>query len=302
MKFIARSMLVALLTSIAMAGVAKTPSTAKPKEHVADSVPIIQSVDIGGDDDEFFEEDAESSIGSIISTLEVLIPAADIYPEWTNRTVNPYNIKVADSIDSLHINTTGFVFPLVTHYRITSEFGFRRWRHHNGIDLKVNVGDSVVAAFDGMVRMAKKGKRGYGNYVVVRHNNGLETIYAHLNKLGVEENQLVKAGDFIGEGGNTGRSTGPHLHFEVRYLGQPINPKDLVDFNTLACHSDTLLLHKGNFAYVKEVEQTRTWVVKSGDTLGRIAQKTGVPVSRLCSINKIKKDGVLRIGQRIRYT
>lgn len=231
------------------------------------------------------------------------IPAADIYPEWSNERVNPYGIRLEDSEDTISIDVSTFNFPLTSHYRVTSEFGFRRARHHYGIDLKVNIGDSVVSAFDGMVRMARTQKGGYGRYVVVRHNNGLETVYGHLNKILVEEGQVVAAGEMLGEGGNTGRSTGPHLHFEVRYLGQAVNPRDVIDFSDdkLACHSETLSLTKLNFAYVKEVEAIKHWTIRSGDTLSRVASKTGVSIARLCALNGIKKTSILRIGQRIRY-
>lgn len=230
------------------------------------------------------------------------IPGSDIYPEWSNTSVNPYKINLSEMEDTLKISVGSFSFPVPKHYRVTSEFGFRKWRHHNGIDLKTYVGDSIVSAFDGMVRVTGYERRGYGHYVVVRHDNGLETVYGHLNKVLVSENQRVKAGELLGEGGNTGRSTGPHLHFEVRYLGQAINPRTLIDFDALACHSDTLEISKQLFGYVKEIEAVRYWTVKGGDTLGRIAQKTGVSVNRLCSLNGISRNKILRIGQRIRYT
>lgn len=89
---------------------------------------------------------------------------------------------------------------------------------HNGLDIKVYIGDTIRAAFSGKVRMVKYERRGYGKYVVIRHENGLETVYGHLSKQIVDENQYVEAGEPIGLGGNTGRSTGSHLHFE-RVLG-----------------------------------------------------------------------------------
>jgi murein DD-endopeptidase MepM/ murein hydrolase activator NlpD len=231
------------------------------------------------------------------------IPAFRLYPEWSNERVNPYGIRLENTEDTININVGTFRFPLPTHYRVTSEFGFRRGRFHYGIDLKLNIGDSVVSAFDGMVRIAKTQRGGYGEYVVVRHNNGLETVYGHLNKILVAEGQQVRAGETLGEGGNTGRSTGPHLHFEVRYLGQAINPRDMVDFadGRLCCHAENLRLTRGNFEYIKEVEAVKHWVVKSGHTLSLVASRTGVSINRLCSLNNIKRTSVLRIGQRIRY-
>ncbi len=231
------------------------------------------------------------------------IPASRLYPEWSSDKVNPYGIRLENIEDTISIDVSMFCFPLPKYYRVTSEFGFRRGRHHNGIDLKLNRGDSVVAAFDGMVRIAKSQRGGYGKYVVLRHSNGLETVYGHLNKILVKEGQSVATGEMIGEGGNTGRSTGPHLHFEVRYLGQAINPRDMVNFDSdkLCCNSDYLALTKVNFEYIKEAEAIKHWVVKSGHSLSLIASRTGVSISRLCALNNIKKTSILRIGQRIRY-
>ncbi|MBF0976287.1 MAG: M23 family metallopeptidase, partial [Bacteroidetes bacterium] len=101
----------------------------------------------------------------------------------------------------------------------------RRRRYHYGTDIGLKVGDSIVSVFDGTVRIVSYDAHGYGNYIVVRHNNGLESLYAHLSQTIAVENQKVKAGELIGLGGNTGRSTGPHLHFEFRFLGNPFNTK-----------------------------------------------------------------------------
>lgn len=127
--------------------------------------------------------------------------------------------------------------------RITSKYGPRRRRMHKGIDLKVLKGDTIRAAFNGKVRIKAFERRGYGYYVVLRHPNGLETIYGHLSKILVEENQIVRAGETIGLGGNTGRSTGSHLHFETRFLGQAINPAEIIDFENGVPHQDTYVFH-----------------------------------------------------------
>ena len=99
-------------------------------------------------------------------------------------------------------------------------------------------------AFDGKIRLTKFERRGYGYYVVVRHTNGMETVYGHLSKFLVKPNQIVKAGDPIALGGNTGRSTGPHLHFETRYLGLAINPTELIDFENGVTIKDTYSFNK----------------------------------------------------------
>ena len=113
---------------------------------------------------------------------------------------------------------------------ITSNFGSRWGRQHKGLDIKVYIGDTIRSAFSGKVRIVRYEGGGYGKYIVIRHNNGLETIYGHLSKQLVEENQTVRAGEVIGLGGNTGRSTGSHLHFETRLCGVALNPALMFDF------------------------------------------------------------------------
>jgi murein DD-endopeptidase MepM/ murein hydrolase activator NlpD len=227
------------------------------------------------------------------------VPASHLYKSWSHFYVNPYDTNLIKKPDTTSIDLTGYCHPRNNY--LTSDFGFRRYRHHYGVDIKVKTGDTIYSSFDGMVRICKY-SRSYGNYVVVRHYNGLETIYAHLSKSLVSLNQVVKAGEALGLGGNTGRSTGPHLHYEVRYLGQCINPHDIIDFKNYAIKMDTLNLSSSNFAYLIEIQKIRYHVVRRGDTLGRIAMRYGTTVSRLCKLNKIKSTKILRIGQRIRYT
>ncbi len=138
-----------------------------------------------------------------------------------------------------------FVFPYKG--KLLSPFGYRGRRIHAGVDIKLNHGDEVYCAFDGVVRMAKK-YSGYGNAVVVRHFNGIETLYGHLSKISVHVNELVHAGDLIGLGGRTGRATTDHLHFETRFRGEPFNPLNVIDLTrfTLAC--DTLFISHGRFS------------------------------------------------------
>ena len=234
-------------------------------------------------------------------------PALSLYPNWSNQYVHAYGKEVIIP-ESYTIDLTGFHMPTPS-TRITSHFGPRWRRMHNGLDLKVNIGDTIVAAFDGKVRIVRYERRGYGKYVVIRHDNGLETIYGHLSKQLVEENQLVKAGEVIGLGGNTGRSTGSHLHFETRFLGIAINPALMFDFpkqdivadtytfkktkgyQRAAGSHDTQLASDGTIRYHK---------VKSGDTLSRIAKLRGVSISTLCKLNRITTKTILRPGQVLR--
>ena len=231
-------------------------------------------------------------------------PALSLYPNWNNQYVHAYGNAIIP--ETYTIDLTGFHMPTPS-TKITSPFGPRWRRMHNGLDLKVNIGDTIVAAFDGKVRIVKYERRGYGKYVVIRHDNGLETVYGHLSKQLVEENQLVKAGEVIGLGGNTGRSTGSHLHFETRFLGIEINPVYMFDFPKQDIVADTYTFRKTKS--VKRAGSHDTQVadgtiryhkVKSGDTLSRIAKLRGVSVSTLCKLNRIKPTTTLRIGQVLR--
>ncbi len=217
-----------------------------------------------------------------------------------NVNLNPYNVSLTNMKDTIAIDISGYCPPSQKY--VTSDWGFRKWRYHYGIDLKVHRGDTVKCAFDGIVRIIRYQRRGYGHYVVVRHYNGLETLYAHLEKPLVKAGQHIKAGDAVGKGGNTGRSTGYHLHLEFRYLGNPINPHDIVDFKTHTTKGSILTLSAETFAYKKEIDKIRYWTIKKGDTLGRIAHRTGVSVSKLCKLNGIKPTTILKIGRKIRYT
>ena len=177
---------------------------------------------------------------------------------------------------------------------------------HKGIDLKVQIGDTIRAAFDGKVRIKNFERRGYGYYLVIRHPNGLETVYGHLSKFLVGVNDIVRAGDPIALGGNTGRSTGSHLHFETRFLGQAINPADIIVFENSIPHQDQYVFRnvkingrKSNI-YTSSNSQMVYHRVKSGDTLGKIARIYGTTVNELCRLNGLKSTSMLRIGQSIR--
>ena len=231
-------------------------------------------------------------------------PALSLYPNWNNQYVHAYGNAIIP--ETYTIDLTGFHMPTPS-TKITSPFGPRWRRMHNGLDLKVNIGDTIVAAFDGKVRIVKYERRGYGKYVVIRHDNGLETVYGHLSKQLVEENQLVKAGEVIGLGGNTGRSTGSHLHFETRFLGIAINPIYMFDFPKQDIVADTYTFRKTKGVRSAGSHDTqvadgtiRYHKVKSGDTLSRIAKVRGVSVSTLCKLNRIKPTTTLRIGQVLR--
>ena len=254
-----------------------------------------------------------------IKAEQAYYPAYSLYPTWKNDRVHAYGNTVTVP-DSFRIDLTGFCMP-TTHTKITSKCGPRWRRMHNGLDIKVYIGDTIRAAFDGRVRMVKYERRGYGKYVVIRHDNGLETVYGHLSKQLVKEDVFVKAGDVIGLGGNTGRSTGSHLHFETRFLGQVINPEFLFDFpnQDIVCDSylfvrglnmnqsqrtrAMMAIRNGNLKQMAEKSATagiRYHKIRMGDTLGRISRKYHVSIDRLCKINGIRRSTTLRPGQILR--
>ena len=256
-------------------------------------------------------------------------PEMDIYTEgWDSNLVNPYTgIEVPDSHT---IDVSNFCMPHPGY--VTSPYGYRRRfrRMHKGIDLKLYTGDTIRAAFDGKVRLTKYERRGYGYYVILRHTNDLETVYGHLSKFLVEPDQYVKAGDPIALGGNTGRSTGPHLHFETRYMGYAINPAAIFDFANQTVHTDSFTFTKdtykearnydpaANSEYAKIYNQKNPrpvassssdsgsksgasyYKVKRGDTLSAIAARHHVSVRKLCRLNGINTRTKLQIGQRLK--
>ena len=220
-------------------------------------------------------------------------------------------ILLIDSMESYH-------YPYIG--RITSRYGPRRGRAHQGLDIGLKTGDPIYATFDGKVRLSKAAGD-YGNLVIIRHNNGLETYYAHLSQRDVEVGDWVVAGQQIGLGGSTGRSTGPHLHYEVRYKGQSFDPERLIDFSNGNLRRDELLLKRRHFSIYSKYEQdfgdeeevakqeeaerkaaaaVQYHTVRSGDTLGAIARKYGTSVSRICQLSGIKSTSILRIGQKLR--
>ena len=247
---------------------------------------------------------------SLAANEALLFPADELYgSNWDTRWVDPFRgSSKVEMPDSCAIDCSTFILPIDTMTRVTSKYGPRRRRMHKGIDLKVQVGDTIRAAFDGKVRIRNFERRGYGNYLVVRHPNGLETVYGHLSKSLVDVNDIVRAGDPIALGGNTGRSTGSHLHFETRFLGQAINPADIIDFENSVPHQDVYVFHnikingrKSNI-YTSSSDQMVYHRVKSGDTLGKIARMYGTTVNELCRLNGIKSTSTLRLGQSIRCT
>ena len=227
-------------------------------------------------------------------------PASELHLNiWSRYRINPYGVPLAHLTDSIFVDLSEFVLPVPG--RITSRFGMRRGRPHFGTDFALRTGDPVRVAFSGKVRIIGFDRTGFGHFVVVRHHNGLETLYAHLSRVLVTQDQLVTAGETIGLGGSTGRSTGPHLHFEVRHLGHPINPEHLFCFtNGIARNEYYVIVPNQTFALLREISAAQFVTVRSGDTLGHIARRHGTTAARIAQLNGITTRTIIRPGQRLR--
>lgn len=271
----------------------------------------------------------------IINNTNLNNPASDVYANWDNGSVN----SVAGAVPSnFKIDLRGFCMPTPSRV-VTSKFGYRWHRQHQGLDIKVYVGDTIRAAFDGKIRVVKFDGNGYGHYVVIRHPNGLETLYGHMSRTLVQPDQIVKAGQVIGLGGNTGRSTGSHLHFETRLAGKAIDPALLFDFPNQDIVSDYYVYrgeriqkeartstsalssvaneqnniesastasrkstaNRRNTSSRKVAQsKSKTYKVKKGDTLYSIAKKNGLSVQELCKKNGIKQSAKIKAGQTLK--
>jgi hypothetical protein len=217
--------------------------------------------------------------------------------EWINDQIFAYNSK-RDSIKDtvIIICTPDRIFTMPVSGKLFRGFMYT----HKGLDIKLNKGDTVRAAFDGVVRYTKYNRGGFGNLVIIRHYNGLETYYAHLSKSLVKVNQMVRSGEPIALGGSTGRSRGPHLHFEVRYKDIPMDPMRLIDIDNQKLICSTFPITKRVF-YPNDYNVNAVYhKVKSGDTLGKLAKKYHTSVKEICAMNKIKTTTTLRLGRTIR--
>ena len=243
-----------------------------------------------------------------LSREEIMFPADELYESnWDTVNVDPFRSSSITFPDSYTIDCRSFTSPIDNEVKITSKYGPRRRRMHQGTDLKIQIGDTIRAAFDGKVRIKSYERRGFGNYLVLRHPNGLETVYGHLSKFLVNENQIIRAGDAIGLGGSTGRSTGSHLHFETRFLGKSINPEEIIDFVNGVPYKDEYVFRnlkvngKNTNTYVTSDNALATHRVRSGETLSVISRMYGTTVDELCKLNGISKTSTLQIGQAIRF-
>ncbi|MCB9170834.1 MAG: peptidoglycan DD-metalloendopeptidase family protein [Flavobacteriales bacterium] len=227
------------------------------------------------------------------------------YGPWITSDPNAYGKQATGPDTTLMLRLVeqeqgcGFVMPI--HGVLTSRFGWREGRSHNGVDIDLEVWDPVHCAFPGVVRFAGV-FGGFGRLVVVRHNNGLETFYAHLHRFKVKVGDMVDAGTVVGLGGSSGHSTGSHLHFEVRYRGVPVDPARLIDLSTGELLCDTLVLRKVRTTYAAYPKGTRFHTVRKGDHLYGIAESYGTSIQALCALNGIDRRTLLHVGQQLLVT
>ncbi|MCS6823389.1 MAG: M23 family metallopeptidase [Cytophagaceae bacterium] len=262
------------------------------------------------EEDSAFFDDEEGDLHVVevneqMNIDSIWITYAQYFAIWDSKTINPYKIDGAEFKDTIRLTLYDSLSGLnwaLPHFesKINSKFGMRRYRWHYGIDLDLNIGDPISAAFDGIVRIVQYDSRGYGRYIVLRHYNGLETLYGHLTKALVQVGQLVKAGETIGLGGSTGRSTGPHLHFEIRYEGNAIDPEYIFDFQNKTLKTQKFDLMPLHFSYLKEARKVFYHTVRKGESLGSISRKYKVPLSTLCRLNGMTPKTILRVGRKIR--
>ena len=249
------------------------------------------------------------------------VSVATYFSVWDATNIDPYGIDAKEFDDvvdvELYNKDQGRFWSVPNNApKLTSQFGPRWGRLHAGVDLDLETGDPVYAAFDGIVRVNGYNNGGYGNFIVVRHYNGLETLYGHLSQKNFESGTYVKAGDQIGLGGSTGRSTGSHLHFETRYEGNPFNPTYTFNFAgaETAPVSDHLLISARVFdtyglalgneygdAGNKVMTRRTSWTIAhSGDSLYSIANRAGISVEKLAKMNGMRISSSLRVGRRLR--
>lgn len=289
------------------------------------SLPIFASAT---NDPTLIKDDHDSS-EVVEETAVTFFDTASIYIEdWNNEVTFRYPPAGFSPVGTIPLVDSIFGYAFPVEKETTSGFGGRR--RHKGVDIPIETGDDIVAAFGGKVRYAKWNSGGFGNLVIIRHPNGMETYYAHLSKLKVKPNQVVQAGELIGLGGSTGRSYSPHLHFEVRYGHVAFDPKYIFDLENFCLKSDSLDLAnvvkngRGQVCYdhvdidedahdhdhASEKENTvappaapanaKYYSVRSGDTLSKIGAKHGRSIDALCRLNGLTRTSILQIGQKIR--
>lgn len=229
-------------------------------------------------------------------------PGHRFYGVWDTQHLFPYSDSLykCDTLTRIDLSPAScgeFTFPFGG--PITSTYGWRDSAFHRGIDVDLNRGDTVRCAFGGMVRFAGR-SGGFGNVVIVRHYNGLETVYAHLWRIKVKPGDMIVSGQMLGLGGSTGHSTGTHLHFEIRFRGVAIDPAYFIDLKTrkLTIEKAGLVRTKQGYGIRPDGQEFHT--VARGENLTKISQHYGMTVKELRSLNQWEGYVRLKAGQQVR--
>jgi len=238
-----------------------------------------------------------------------------MFASWDNVEIDPYNYKITSDFQPLYMTLIdpqkGEEFVMPHDGVVTSHFGWRWHRAHKGTDIDCVTGDIIRSCLGGVVRVARY-HSGYGYLVIVRHQDGLETFYAHLSTLLVSEGDHVYAGTEVGLGGNTGHSTGSHLHFEMRYKGNAFDTRKVIDYSSRTLHSNNIVIDKSFFKIVnppapkpstastQDITEAVYHTVKKGETIKAIATKYKVSEASLYKLNHMTSKSILKIGRRLR--
>jgi murein DD-endopeptidase MepM/ murein hydrolase activator NlpD len=283
------------------------------------------------------EEDAQ------FQGADNMVEIASYYSVWDTKSLNPYGLNPKEfeeivPITLYNVNEGRNWSPVLDKSLVTSHFGWRNRRWHKGTDLDLETGDKIYAPFDGVVRVSGV-HSGYGRTVILRHYNGIETLYGHLSKFNYEPGTFIKAGEVIGRGGNSGRSSGSHLHYETRFEGNQLDPENIYNFknNPMVIRSSEFVISPKIFDYLRggssrpssiitepssvqssgvvedieeeiddeeevpvRVEKKIWYTVRNGDNLTEISKKFHSSVGEICRLNKISAYKKLYVGLKLR--
>ncbi|HLO92581.1 MAG: peptidoglycan DD-metalloendopeptidase family protein [Chloroflexota bacterium] len=303
-----------ILSSIILLWLIISTLNASSQTFAIDTTEFLQLEENGITPSNYNYDEEPGLISNELMTKDIMfVPANVLYNNrWDTLNIRIGRTdwsKISDStlLALNDINESNFVFPFKG--KIISNYGPRGGHFHAGIDIKLNRGDTVLSAFDGKVRIARS-ISGYGKIIVIRHKNGLETVYGHLSAYLVNVNDEVKSGQPIGLGGRTGRATTDHLHFETRILGEHFNPSKIINLESYCLKDDCFAIDKNTLGFASKEssmiahqtnnDSAKYIKIRSGDTLYAIALKHKTTVDRLCRMNGISPRKVLKVGSKIR--
>ncbi len=277
---------------------------------IASSATPLVSLYVPSGKDTLSSASTASEAGVKIRKLD--IPASEFNPKvqqavrWDTVDLDMYHVDMTNFRDTLsytlHRPSSGHHFHPPHEGQVTSGFGPRRLygrKFHKGIDIDLETGDEVQAAMKGKVRISRYSK-GYGNFVVISHEGGLETLYGHLSELVVTKGELVDAGQVIGLGGSTGQSTGSHLHFELRIFGKQVDPLLAIDPATLMPRHSNIKVDSTWFDHVLRSKDTHFHIVEEGETIESICAMYEMESGELLELNELNEESEIRTGLHLK--